>query len=195
MIKDTVHDIDTDDFVALVKKGSVKAFKTLYDAYYSKICSYANSYLHNNHVAEEICQDVFLYLWEKREYITDNTHFLPYLLKITRNKCLNHLKASRLRPISVGEWDSSLLNLDLMALEDKSSDQLLVNELSELIDEVVESMPDNCRETFLLSRDEGLKYWEISEQIGVPVKTIEWRMSKSLKMLREKLSDYMTVLL
>lgn len=193
MAENRGYDIDSKEFVSLIKKGDSGAFKNLYFSLYPKLLAYADSYLKSEYISEEICQEVFLYLWEKRGIIADDTCFLPYLLRITRNKSLNYIKSARLRPVNVGEWESEEMELNRMALEDSSANDLLVAELQELINQAVAEMPENCREVFLLSRDKGLKYYEISELTGIPLKTVESRMSKSLQIFRKRLSDYLTV--
>lgn len=189
------NDIDNRDFVKSIKAGDAGAFKKLYFRLYSNLLAYAESYLKNRYISEEICQEVFLYLWEKRELIAADTRFLPYLLRITRNKCLNYLKSERLRPIPVGEWETEEMKLNLLALEDPSAGRLLTGELEYLIDTVLEELPQSCRETFLLSRDKGLKYQEISELTGTPLKTVESRMSKCLQIFRKRLADYLSIIL
>lgn len=195
MIKTDLTDTDSREFVRLVKQGDEDSFKRLYIELHPKILAYVKGYLKDLHVSEEICQDVFLYLWEKRTWLAEDTRFLPYLLRIARNKCLNQIKAARIRPIPVGEWDAAEWNMNFMALEDKSADRLLTGELEGLIDSGIEAMPEACRELFLLSRDKGMKYREIAEKTGIPIKTVESRMSKSLEILRSKLSDYLHVIL
>ncbi len=84
-------------------------------------------------------------------------------------------------PDVAGEYDVSAV-IESMELEDK-------------IMEVVRSLPEKCREVFEMNRFDGLKYSEIADRLNISVKTVENQMSKALKILREKLSKYMTILL
>jgi RNA polymerase sigma-70 factor (ECF subfamily) len=77
----------------------------------------------------------------------------------------------------------------------EESDHLVTEELRERIDEAVNSLPDKCREIFIRNRMENKKYQEIADELNLSVKTVEAQMSKALKILREKLSDYMGILI
>ena len=68
-------------------------------------------------------------------------------------------------------------------------------ELEEKINNIINSLPDKCKQIFLMSRFEGLKYNEIAEKLNISVKTVEAQMSKALKVLRENLKDYLTILI
>ena len=84
-------------------------------------------------------------------------------------------------PERAGEWDVSA-QIESMELEEK-------------IMEAVDTLPEKCREVFELNRFEGLTYSEVAEQLNISVKTVENQMSKALKILREKLLKYLTLLL
>jgi RNA polymerase sigma-70 factor (ECF subfamily) len=84
-------------------------------------------------------------------------------------------------PDVAGEWDVSSM-IESMELEEK-------------ILEVLRTLPEKCREVFEMSRFDGLKYSEIAKKLNISVKTVENQMSKALKILREKLAKYMTILL
>jgi RNA polymerase sigma factor (sigma-70 family) len=74
-------------------------------------------------------------------------------------------------------------------------DNLEVQELEGRIFDALQALPEKCRQVFTMNRFEGLKYAEISEKLGISVKTVEAQMSKALRILREKLADYLTVLI
>ena len=80
-------------------------------------------------------------------------------------------------------------------MEHDAHDFLESSELEARIREVIASLPEKCREVFELNRFEGLKYGEIAEKLQISVKTVENQMSKALKILREKLSAYLSILL
>jgi RNA polymerase sigma-70 factor (ECF subfamily) len=85
--------------------------------------------------------------------------------------------------------------LNLIGLEDSSSEKLLYSELSAILKKTLNEMTPSIRETFLLCREEELSYKEIADKLGVSVKSVEYRISKALAILREALGDYLPLLL
>ena len=136
--------------------------------------------------AREVVQKVFLALWEKREEMDLSTSLKSYLFTSVHNRSLNVIRdrkkfSDEEVPEVVGEWDVSA-QIESMELEKK-------------IGEAISGLPEKCREIFELNRFEGLKYGEIADHLGISVKTVENQMSKALKVLREQLSKYLTLLL
>ena len=83
-----------------------------------------------------------------------------------------------------------------MCIRDRSEPATVTtfhNELQNQIHVAIESLPEQCRLVFKLSRFEELKYAEIAEQLGISIKTVENHMGKALKIMREQLKDYLTV--
>lgn len=85
--------------------------------------------------------------------------------------------------------------LSIIALSDDSSQKVYCKEMSVIIDKTLNSLSPDIRETFLMSREEGLSYKEIAEKSNVSIKTIEYRITKALKLLTASLSDFLTILL
>lgn len=136
--------------------------------------------------AREVVQKVFISLWEKRGEIDLSTSLKSYLFTSVHNRSLNVIRdrkkfSSEEVPELAGEWDVSA-QIESMELEEK-------------INEALESLPEKCRQIFELNRFDGLKYSEIATQLGLSIKTVENQISKALRILREKLMKYMTLLL
>ncbi len=136
--------------------------------------------------AREVVHLVFISLWEKREEIDFSKSVKSYLFTSVHNRSLNVIRdrkkfSSEEVPDMAGAWDVSA-QIESMELEEK-------------INEALGTLPEKCREIFELNRFDGLKYSEIATQLGISVKTVENQMSKALKILREKLSKYLTLLL
>ena len=136
--------------------------------------------------AKEVVHRVFINLWEKRGEIDLSTSLKSYLFTSVHHRSLNVIRdkkkfSSGEVPEMAGEWDVS--------------SQIESMELEEKIKEVIKSLPEKCREVFEMNRFDGLKYSEIAVELGISVKTVENQMSKALKILREKLSKYLTILL
>lgn len=151
-------------------------FSDLYLTYYSKLVRFAKEFVQHEEDAENITQDVFTDLWEKRDFITHIDNMNAYLFRLVRNRCLDYLR----HKLSEQRYMESLqLSCEEEAVEDHDTEIL--------IRAAINSLPQRCRDIFLLSRVEGLKYREISEHLGISVNTVECQMGIALKKLRMKL--------
>ena len=162
------------------------SFEKLFRNYFSPLMSFARKILVDEDDAREVVHKVFIKLWEKREEIDLSTSPKSYLFTSVHNMSLNVIRdrkkfSSDEVPDIAGEWDVST-QIESMELEEK-------------INEAIQSLPEKCRQIFELSRFDGLKYSEIAAQLDISVKTVENQMSKALKILREKLLKYLTLLL
>lgn len=139
--------------------------------------------------AEETVQNMFFNLWGKREQL-EISSVKAYCYRAVHNECLNKIKHGKIK-MSYAE--------DYKKIADQKQDSpakiLHAKELSAQIQEAIESLPEQCQAVFRLSRFEHLKYSEIAEQLGISVKTVENHMGKALKLLREKLKDYLPLLI
>jgi RNA polymerase sigma-70 factor (ECF subfamily) len=153
----------------------------LFKEHYEQLHRYAFTIVKDNDEAKDVVQSVFLNLWEKRESLNITTSGKAYLFRSVYNESLNHLKKQevlqRHHNISVSETDLSSEQKPF-AFED----ELL---LKQKIDEVLNELPPQCREVFMKSRAEKLKYTEIAAELGIAVKTVEAHMSKALKIIRK----------
>jgi RNA polymerase sigma-70 factor (ECF subfamily) len=135
--------------------------------------------------AEEVVQDLFYRIWEKREELSITSAVRPYLVKAVYYNSIN-LKTNRQKSISLDERyfesDEGSSNAeDLIKLE----------ELQQVVESCLDELPDKGRKIFTMSRFEGLKYREIAEQLSVSVKTVEAYMGQALKIFRKNMGEYM----
>lgn len=166
-------------------------FENLFKTHFKLLCFYAVRMVKDMDTARDITHEAFIALWEKRDEIDPTKSVKSYLTTSVHNKCLNYLRDNK-------KFDRNLLtteNLATMESSSGSSEEIITAELSHQIKDAIQSLPEKCREVFLLSREENLKYSEIAEKLGISVKTVEVQMSKALKILREKLADYIPLLL
>lgn len=162
------------------------SFEELFKNYFTPLMFFARKILVDEDDAREVVHKVFITLWEKRENINLDTSLKSYLFTSVHNRSLNVLRdrkkfSDEELPEVAGDWDVST-QIESMELEEK-------------IQEAIQNLPDKCRQIFELNRFEGLKYREIAHKLNISVKTVENQMSKALKILREKLIQYMTLLL
>jgi RNA polymerase sigma-70 factor (ECF subfamily) len=170
--------------------GDITTFEMLFRTYYQPLCNYAYTFLQDRQDAEEIVQSTFLMVWEKKNELAIRTSVKPYLYAMVRNACLNALKHEKIKQRHAGEE---------LATAERSYDSVAhivaTNELEIRIKEAIDELPEQCRMVFKLSRFEELKYSEIAEQLGISIKTVENHMGKALKIMRDRLRDYLPIIL
>ena len=166
-----------------------KSFELLFKEYFKQLCFFARKFVSDEDASREIVHDVFINLWEKRDSIDPDKSIKSYLFTSVNNRCLNYLR------------DNKKFNKDIENVEDIKeisntdfSNKVEEAELQNKINDSINRLPDKCKSVFIKSRFEGLKYNEISEKLGVSVKTVEAQMSKALKILREELKEYMPII-
>lgn len=168
------------------------SFSELYLMYYPKLVRFAKEFVVLEEDAENITQDVFTDLWERRDAINHIENVNAYLFRLVRNRCLDYLKHKVFEQKYVENVQASFeveLNLKLQSLDRFDvSDISEGNETERLVRDAINSLPKRCRDIFLLSRMKGLKYREISEKLGISVNTVECQMGIALKKLRVKLN-------
>ena len=163
-----------------------RAFEELFRKYFSSLMAFSRRILGDEDDAREVVHQVFINLWEKRSEIDLSTSLKSYLFTSVNNRSLNVIRdrkkfSSEEVPERAGEWDVSA--------------QIEAMELEEKIRGAIDALPERCREIFELNRFDGLTYNEIASQLDISVKTVENQMSKALKILREKVALYLTILL
>ncbi|KAF0199383.1 MAG: RNA polymerase sigma-70 factor ECF subfamily [Bacteroidetes bacterium] len=173
-----------------LKQGDVKVFESVFREFYAPLCVHARRYLIDPDVAEEVVQDMFFKMWERRDALIITSSLAAYLYKSVTNHSLNHIKyQSHLRKYQeyVG-----------FRTEDHQSvsvhDALVHSDLEKQLISLVKSMPERRRMIFEMSRLEGLRYHDIAEKLGISLKTVEIQMSKALEFMRERLRDYLPTL-
>ncbi|MCC8153340.1 MAG: RNA polymerase sigma-70 factor [Tannerellaceae bacterium] len=171
-----------------IRIGDKKAFDLFFLRHYSILCGYAGQFVATDD-AEEIVQDVMVWLWENRDNIVIQTTLIQYLFRSVRNKCINHIHKERLK-----EKVFHSLSIHQETLFD-DPDCYVVEELSRKIEESLNGLPESYREAFILSRIDGKTYNEIASLLQVSSKTIDYRIQQALKILRVQLKDYLPLLL
>jgi RNA polymerase sigma-70 factor, ECF subfamily len=168
----------------------IAEFEKLFKTEYSKLCSYANLFLNDPDAAEDVVQEVFFKLWKNREELTIQTTVKSYLFRAVRNGCMNVIDH-----LSIRDAYKLVNEEEIKESETNAIDEAIVSELEQKIRESIDLLPSERRKIFILSRFEGLKYREIADQLNISVKTVENQMYQALKFLRERLVDYLPLLL
>ncbi len=147
-------------------------------------------------VSRDLVQDVFFALWEKSDLMEIKESPKAYLFQSVKNSCLNYNRHISIKQSVESEIGRKILELESQTYNNTDNPyfSLLEQELEEKIDQVIASMPEKCREVFMLSRYEKLKNREIADQLGISIKMVEKHMSKALAILRRDLAEYMGIL-
>jgi RNA polymerase sigma-70 factor (ECF subfamily) len=177
-----------------LQQGDLIAFEKLYEKYYSFLCLIAGHIVKNPNDAEEIVSDVFVKLWNLSEKPEITTSIKAYLIRAVRNTSLNYLERSKIN----NKLSDSISTSDLQLLawdSDYPLGQLYEKDVLEILDQGINKLPDSCREIFLLSRNDDLKYADIAEKQGISVNTVKTQMKIALSRLRDNLKDYLVILL
>jgi RNA polymerase sigma-70 factor (ECF subfamily) len=166
-------------------EGDKEAFRFFFDKYYSDLCNLVNIYLHNQVISEEIVQDVYIYFWERKGKIKIESSVKSYLLKASKHKSLNYLRNEK-NKLNILEKLSKVTN----SSPDIPDNIMDASQIREVIEKSVNSLPERCRQVYVLSKEKNLSYKEIANELGISVKTVENQMVKALKKLRELLRPY-----
>ena len=168
-----------------IKEGNLVTFENLFRKYYQALCNYANKYVKDLDKAEEVVQELFYKLWEKRDKLDINISLKSYLYRSVYNGCLQYLnhRAIEIKYETYYRKQNKEYNSD-------ASEAIRLQELSDIINNTLNALPERCRNIFLLNRYEGLKYREIAKKLSLSIKTVEANIGKALKVLRKNLKNY-----
>lgn len=159
---------------------------------------FANSYIRDKAAAEDIYMDAMIQYWEKRKDLPDSTNIPAYILTIVKNKALNHLRHLHVKTEAEEELFSHRereLNFRISSLESCDPSDLYTDEMKRIIRQTLDELPEQTRAIFLKSRYENKTNREISEDLNISIKTVEFHISKALKIFRLRLKDYLPLLL
>jgi len=165
-------------------------FEEIFKSQFKPLCSFAYKYLKDLDLAKEIVHDVFVNLWQKRDEIDLQKSVKSYLFTSVNNRSLNHIRDNK-KFVKSDYAEMNFTGDDNIT----DSDILVEQELKLKITQILESLPEKCRQVFELSRYEGKKYREIAIELNISEKTVEAHISKALKILKENLSEFLTVML
>lgn len=181
---------DTDIDYTAIRAGDQRAYERLFRAHYAVLCAFAHKLVSDRDMAEEIVQNIFVQLWEKRDSIGVATSARSYLFSATRNACLNHLNHLKVR----NRFAEAVQAMPLEQADDAAA-QLELQELNTRLHAAIDQLPERCREVFVLSRFESLKYDEIAQRLAISPRTVEVQIGKALRFLRDHLRDLLPFLL
>lgn len=184
---------ETDKYlIESIKKGDYNSFEIVFRSYYSLLCKYAFSLIHDAHLAEDLVSDVLGRIWEFPDKIIIHTSLKGYLVRSVHNACINyitrkHKKFQELNPETIEKLNALLPE----SKYDVITDQLIGKELEEEIENAIASLPTECSKIFSLSRKESLSHREIARQMNISENTVKVQIYRALVKIREALKKYL----
>ncbi|RAK02959.1 RNA polymerase sigma-70 factor (ECF subfamily) [Larkinella arboricola] len=173
--------------VKLLQAGDTTAFQTIYRKYWQPLLAVARKKLYSQENAEELVQDLFVDLWERRGTIQIDD-LKKYLFGAVKYKVLNHIKALLIR-----QKYEDFKNAKLADLDCHTEEVLAYNDLNKALETGIAHLPDKTRQIFRLNRLENQSVRQISASLRIPERTVEYHIMQSLRSLRSHLKDYVGV--
>lgn len=167
--------------------GDENAFADIYHIYYKGLCAYANQYVPFSE-CEEIVQESMIWLWENKEVLIPGIPLKGILFTMVKNKALNSISHTEVK----NRVHTLLYHKFEKTFEDP--DFYLYNELTEILNKAIDKLPEEYRKAFILNRFDNLTYNEIAKMENVSAKTVAYRISQALRILRKELADYLPLL-
>ncbi|GAA4311834.1 RNA polymerase sigma-70 factor [Compostibacter hankyongensis] len=162
-----------------LSRNNPTALKELYDLLGNKLLQLARAMVHSREEAEEVVEDVFIRIWEKRDSLAHVENFRWYLYVTTRNISFNYIRKYGKR---------TTLQLDDIyvppfAVDATPEDMMITREVLNRINQAIHELPAKCRLVFKLVKEDGLKYREVAELLDISLKTVENQVGIALKKL------------
>lgn len=164
----------------------LQSFESLFRENHAQCVAFATHYMGDSHAAEEVVQQVFLRLWEKRDSITITGPVKAYLFSAIRNTAISQWRKETVRVDRETHYST------IRDTATEATDQ--ARELERLYQQALDRLPERCREVFVLSRQQQMKYAEIAATLDISVKTVENHMGKALRILHQELKEYLPLL-
>jgi len=169
-------DVADEILIAGIKKSDYASYNQLFVRYYSRLCAFVFGITQNYNSSEDVVQELFIRLWTNRHKLEISESISGYMYRSSKNAALNHLRTEKNRQKSIENFPA----------QDWQTDESLIElvEFSVYLQQCIDQLPERSRDVFLKSRFEGLKQKEISDQLGISVKTIKNQIWKSLQYLK-----------
>lgn len=180
-----------DELLALIKQGSDAAFTEIYDRYWKKLFSVAANKLGDLAEAEDIVQQVFVTIWNRRTELEITSTLGAYLAVAVKYRIFKSIdRSSKRREYSDEAANAALLEI----VDDSTREWLEFQEVSARLEVLIAALPDKCRLVFKLSREQGYSQKRIAEELSISENTVEGHMKKALRLLRGGLKNFFLTL-
>ncbi|WP_316790445.1 RNA polymerase sigma-70 factor [Pedobacter frigoris] len=168
-----------------ISEGDEQAFGVFFYHYLPVLKQFSLKFTKSEHAAEEIIQDTFLRIWLNREKLEGIENAKAYLYKYASNECLNYLRKELKKAKAIDQFATDYPEQSNVTIE-----TLNLNEINVMIGKAVESLPDQRRRIFQMSRTEGMTIPDIAESLRLSPNTVKNALVISLKSVREHLNKH-----
>ena len=166
-------------YIDKIKKGDLSTYQDLYLDLFPRLSSFAFNYVNDKDAADDLVQDVFLKLWEKRKELNIHSSIKAFLYKSVKNTCLNHIKKSAYD-------ESKISEIQLFQMESMGDHYMLQEEVQSKLHKAIDNLPEKCKQVMLLTLGE-YSVNEIMDQMSITQNTIKTHKKKAYSILRQAL--------
>ncbi len=177
------------NLINALKQGESKAYAYLVDNYHHKLCVYAFGLTNNEALAEDIVQNVFVKIWKHRAQLKPHFSIKNYLYRSVYNEFIDQYR--KRKPVIALEKK----HIDALSYIVEKEDEKSLEKIITLVKQEIEKLPPKCRQTFLLSKQEGLSNVEIAEYLNISIKSVEAHITKAFSILRKKVGEQLNLVL
>lgn len=183
------RDLSDNELYLYLHEGDENAFTEIYNRFWKKLFTIAANRVGNLEEAEEIVQDLFTSLWNKRFDMVLRSDLASYLAVSVKYRVIKSMD----RRYNEKRYVDSLLGTGL--IDDSTQQKLAFEELQEELEKHIQNLPEKCQLVFRLSRQDGYSQKKIAKELGISEKTVEAHLGKAFKKLRARLAGFLTTLL
>lgn len=155
-------------------------FEKLFREHYNLLCNYAGKFITDNQVTEDIVQNFFITVWEKKHLSLNTDVFLPYAYRAIKNSCINYYKHTVVQEnffvALQEEWQEHFVEED---------DEFIYKHE---VQQALQKLPEKCRRVFLLKCVSELKYKEIAAMLDISVNTVKYHLGEAFRVMKEELN-------
>lgn len=173
---------DNSTLVDALQSGNALAYSFLMDTFHQRLCVYAYGLTNDYDQAEDIVQNVFVRIWRRRDQLKATYSLKSFLYKSVYNEFIDQYR-KRKKVLALEKKHIDALSYTV-EYEDDDMERLIA-----LVKSEIQNLPPKCRETFLLSKVEGLSNMEIADYLNVSIKSVEAHMTKAFSLLRSKIGE------
>lgn len=177
------------NLIRSLKDGDKTALTSIYNAYWKPLFIASYGLLKNKELCEEIIQDVFIDIWNRRSEIEIKVSLQSYLYACVRYKVFSEYRKNKIIKVELLE------DLNTRFQYATPETKVMYKELEMHIATIVGNLPDRCQNVYKLSRNEHLTHKEIAEQLNISTKTVENHITNALKVLRASLGNFLFILM
>lgn len=170
--------------LAALKLDSHEAFVRIFRRYYPDLVMFASRYILDRETCEDIVQEAFIRIWANRKILEIRTSLKTYLISLVQHLALNEIKHRKVKTLYQDMYHEMIMALP-------ADEHILYTELNDAVEKLLSQLAPEVLETYMLSRTHHLKYAEIAEKLNISVRTVEARVSKTIKFLKGNLKEYM----